>query len=91
MIALNDTISRLGLGILAWHIYKVRFDRDAGADLLQSIDDHPLARLQTVGDRSQAVMERTQPDRSRDDLVVLVHDIDDLLTLIGVEGAVGNE
>src|SRR5438445_13739461 len=41
---------------------KVRLDRDAWPHLLQAVDDHPLARLQTVGDLPQAVVERYQPD-----------------------------
>ena len=36
----------------------LRFDRDARPDLLQSVDDDPLAGLQAVGDLPQAVVER---------------------------------
>src|SRR5262245_54157989 len=48
----------------------------------------PLARHQAIGDLPQAVVERSEPDGTGDHLVVLVHDVDDLLPLVGVERAV---
>ena len=73
------------------HVHELRLDGDARPHLLQAVDDHPLARLQAVGDLPQAVVERPQPDGAGDHLVLLVDDVEDLLALVGVDGAVGDQ
>src|SRR5437660_10089693 len=35
------------------HVHEFRLDRDARPHLLQAVDDHPLSRLQAVGDFPQ--------------------------------------
>src|SRR5208282_2853598 len=47
------------------HVHEFRLDRDARPHLLQAVDDHPLARLQAVGDLAQTVMKCPQPDGAR--------------------------
>src|SRR4051794_27790568 len=61
-----------GLRTSVRHVHQVRLHGDARAHLLQTFDDHPLARLQAVGDLPQAVVERSQPDGASDHLVVPV-------------------
>src|SRR5262249_5655043 len=74
-----------------WHVHEVRLHGDARPHLLQAVDDDPLARCQAVGDLAQTVMERSEPNGARDDLVFLVDNVEDLLALIGVEGAIGDQ
>ncbi len=62
-----------------------------GRTCCRPLDDHPLARLQAVGDLAQAVVERPQPDGAGDHLVLLVDDVEDLLALVGVDGAVSDQ
>src|SRR5438874_2127677 len=64
------------------HIHQVRLDRDTGPHQLYPVDDDLLARLQAVLDSPQAIVDWAQPDRSGDDLVILIHDIDNFLSLI---------
>ena len=42
-------------------------------------------------DLPQPVVQRPQPDRAGDDLVLLVDDVEDLLALVGVDGAVADQ
>ncbi len=81
-------ISCFGFRILGRHVYQLRLHGDARAHLLQAVDDHPLARLHAVRGLPQAVVERSQPYGAGDHLVLLVHDVDDLLPLVGIDGAV---
>src|SRR5512135_606078 len=73
------------------HVHEFRLDRDARPHLLQPVDDHLLARLQAVGDLAQTVMKCSQPDGAGDHLVLLVDNVEDLLALIGVEGALADQ
>src|SRR5215831_11428507 len=73
------------------HVDQLRLHGEARPHLLQAVDDHSLARLQAVGDLAQAVMERSEANGAGDDLVLLVDDVEDLLALVGVEGAVADQ
>src|SRR3954463_7877994 len=73
------------------HVHEVRLDRGARPHLLQAVDDHPLARLQAVGDLPHAVVERPQPDGAVDHRILRVDDVEDLLALVGVEGALADQ
>ena len=44
-----------------------------------------------LGDLPQAVVERPQPDGAGDHLVLLVDDVENLLALVGVDGAVSDQ
>src|SRR5579883_3628924 len=83
--------SGLWLASSVWHRHELRLHGDARPHLLEAVDDYPFARLHAFGDLPQAVVERSQADGARHHLVVLAHDVDDLLALVGVEGAVGDE
>ena len=72
-------------------MHELRLDDDPRPDLLQAVDDHPLARLQAVLDRPQPVVQRPHADRAGDDLVLVVDDVEDLLALVVVEGAVADQ
>src|SRR5207247_3109971 len=73
------------------HVHQLGFDGGARPHLLQAVDDYALARLEAVGDLAQTVMKCSQLNGAGDHLVLLIHDVDDLLPLIGVQGAVGGE
>src|SRR5262249_20468727 len=73
------------------HVDQLRLHGEARPHLLQAVDDHPLARLQAVGDLAQAVMECSEANGAGDDLVLLVDDVEDLLALVGVEGTIGDQ
>src|SRR5205809_3318212 len=63
------------------HLHETCLDCEARPYLLEADDDHALAWLQAFGDLTQAVMQRSQPNGAGDHLVVLVHDVHDLLPL----------
>src|SRR5262249_12870286 len=65
-------------------------DRVARPHLLQTTHDHPLARLQAVGDLAEAVVESPHLDGAGDDGVLLIHGVEGLLTLVGLEGALAD-
>ena len=60
-------------------------------ELEQAIDDHAFARLHAFHDLPQAVVERPYTDGTGDHLVLVVDDVEDLLALVGVEGAVADQ
>src|SRR5262249_28220951 len=84
-------ISRFGFRIWVWHLYQLRLNDETGPDLLQAVDDHALARLQPLGDFPEPVVESPQPDWARHHFVLLIHDVEDLLALVGVKRAVGDQ
>src|SRR5882724_257545 len=73
------------------HVHELRLDGDARSDLLQTVHDHPLARPQAVFDRPQAVVQRPHADGTGGHLVLLVDDVEDLLALVGVDGALADQ
>ena len=60
-----------------------------GIDSLLWASDYP--HPEGTFPESQAVVERTEANGSRDHLILLVDDVEDLLALVRVECAVGNE
>src|SRR5262249_20135008 len=77
-------VSDFGFRISDGHVHQLRLDRDARPDLLQAVDDHALTRLEAVVNDAKAVVGRAQADGASDYVVFLVHDVDDLVSLIGV-------
>src|SRR5262245_23596895 len=59
-------------GLRGRHVYQVWLHGHARPDQLQAVDDHPLARLQAVGDLAPAVVERPKPDGVGHHSVILV-------------------
>ena len=66
----------------------MRLDRETRSNLLQAIDDHSFARLQAVSDLSQAVVNGSDANGASDHFVLVVDEIQNLLTLVGIEGAI---
>src|SRR4051812_49370150 len=71
------------------HVHQFRFDDGPGSHPLQAVDDDPLAGLQPVLDGAQPVVDRPQFHGAVDDLVLVTHQVDDLLPLVGLDGSVG--
>ena len=78
------------LHLLSWHFDELGFDFHPRPDLLKAVDNDLLAGLQAVSDLAQAVMKRSQPDGTRDNLVLLVDDIKNLLALVVIKGALAD-
>src|SRR5262245_63270552 len=73
------------------HVDELRLDRDPRPDLEQAADDHPVTRRHALLDLPQTVVVSTNPDGTGDHLVPLVDDVDDLLALVVVDGALVDE
>src|SRR6202030_780441 len=73
------------------HLDKLRIHSRASPHLLQAVDDHSFAQLQTFGNFTETVVKRSQMDGARNDLICFVQDVDDFLVLVGVESTLTHE
>src|SRR5262249_54032602 len=70
---------------------ELRLDGEARPDVLQAVDDHPLARLQALSNLPQPVVHLAQVNGPGDDLVPILDDVEDLLARVAVEGALADQ
>src|SRR5258708_39923001 len=73
------------------HLHERRINDQAGSNLWQAADDHSLARLQSLLNGPQSVVECADANRTRDDFILIVDDVEDPLSLIVVERTVADE
>src|SRR5690242_21034176 len=82
--------SVLGLG-RELDLALLRLYRGAGAGAQETVDDDHVVLRQSIADDAQALVVGAGADHFRHDLALSVDRHDDLLRLVGDDGAVGDE